>query len=777
KITALEHQAQLLVSTLELSLQYEDQTSNPEFYARHLAGHDLVKGYAVCNAAGCPVTFGETVTPPNTKSPVSKARLSNDETRLETTQKLVAENGAYWITLRIDTLDLRKELFEYLFKIFELVTLICLFVTGTTTLGLMLIVVRPVKKLIRNIQNLLEDPDNPLSYVQKEQSLDEIGDLTKTINRLLLNINYSQKRARKTQQEVEEGLSASEARWKFALEGSGDGVWDWNPVTDQAFFSNQLLKFLGYEDGEFITKMSDWPPFIHPEDRAASLAAIQSHLDGETELYSFEQRIKHKQGHWVWSLSRGMAVSRDENGKANRVVGTFTDITGHKEAEALIWRQANVDLLTGLPNRRQFQAQLREAMEQCQQEDSGKVVLILLDLDNFKIINDTHGHHHGDSLLKQAAQRLGECVGNKGIAARLGGDEFTVVLKDATRKQEVANLANSILDVLSRPFVINLETFHVSASVGITCYPDDANDIDELIMNADQAMYNAKDLGRNCYSYFSYDMRTAAQQRMRSINELREAFQKEQFEIFYQPIIDFRTGRIVKAEGLIRWNHPVRGLVGADSIIPLAEETGLIVEIGNWVFKKSVTQLAEWRRTHSPNLQLSINTSPVQYQHDEYVVSEWYELMDQLKLPYNCLVVEITENIMLDFNGKVNGKLEAFRNGGVQLALDDFGTGYSSLSYLKDLNSNYLKIDQSFVKNMVESDEGKALCLEIISFAQIFDMKIIAEGIETQDQAGLLSAGGCDFGQGYFYSRPLPTEQFEALLKSQPLTLKQPTAT
>lgn len=211
----------------------------------------------------------------------------------------------------------------------------------------------------------------------------------------------------------------------------------------------------------------------------------------------------------------------------------------------------------------------------------------------------------------------------------------------------------------------------------------------------------------------------------------------------------------------------MQGLVGPDKIIPLAEETGLIVDIGDWVFKKSIAQLAKWRKAYEPGLQLSINTSPIQYQHDKNFTSEWYELMDQLNLPYDCLVIEITENIMLDINSKVSDKLEDLRNVGVQLALDDFGTGYSSLPYLKDLNSNYLKIDQSFVKNMVESDESRALCLEIIKFAQIFDMRIIAEGIETQDQAGLLSAGGCDYGQGYLYSKPLPTEGFSALLQAQ----------
>lgn len=772
KVAAVEHQTQTLVEALSLALSYDKRADRPEFYARSLGRHALIKGYAVCNKTDCFVSAGEAVNQSADTQAMPAAVFSADQTRLETTHELLVGSDAYRVILRIDTSGLQTELFDYVVKIFALVALICLFVTGATVLGLMWIVVRPVKYLINNVKNVLDDPDNPLSYVQKEQRPDEIGDLAKIIDLLLLDINASQKRALAMQREAEEDLLVSEARWKFALEGSGDGVWDWNPVTDEVFFSKQFLKFLGYEEGGFITRMSEWLAFVHPDDRVASSEAIQSHLRRETELYAFEQRIKHKQGHWLWSLSRGMVVSRDKQGVANRVVGTFTDITRHKEAEELIWRQAHVDLLTGLANRRQFQTYLGASIEQCREKETGNAVLMLLDLDNFKIVNDTHGHHYGDALLQEAAQRLKACVGDAGFAARLGGDEFTVVLRDVTAKKEVTNLADGILAVLSRPFCINQETFHVSASIGITTYPDDADDMDELVMNADQAMYSSKDLGRNCYNYFVYEMRVAAQQRMRLINELRTAFQEEQFEIFYQPIVDFATGQIVKAEGLIRWNHPEKGLVGADKIIPLAEETGLIVDIGNWVFRQGVTQLAEWRKLYAPDLQLSINTSPVQYQHDEYVVSEWYEFMDELGLPYDCLVVEITEGIMLDLNNKVNGKLEDFRRGGVQLALDDFGTGYSSLSYLKNLNSHYLKIDQSFVKSMAESEENKALCLEIINFAQIFNMKIIAEGIENHQQAELLSAGACDFGQGYFYSKPLPAAQFGLLLQAQQLTSK-----
>ncbi|PWQ95338.1 GGDEF domain-containing phosphodiesterase [Leucothrix arctica] len=763
-----ESHASILISTLESSLQYENKVSDPEIYSRLLGHHELVKGYAVCNMTDCPIKFGETVNTSNIKLKSPAPSISKDHTRLETTKQIMSGNDPYWLVLRTDISSFKEELLQHIINILGLIALICLFVTVTTTAGLYWIVLRPIQNLKGNIQNLLADPKNPLKYMQRIHSDDEIGDLTKTFNRLLFDINNYQEAVESAQKEVQKGLSASEARWKFALEGSGDGVWDWNPVSDDIYFSKQFLNALGYEEGEFITTMDKWTTeVLHPKDRPSCSATMLKHLKGDTDFFSMEHRVKHKDGRWVWTLSRGMVISRNELGLAARVVGTQTDITSHKDAEALIWRQANIDLLTGLPNRRLFQSELSKSIQRYKRKNIGPIVLMLLDLDNFKTINDTHGHQFGDSLLKEAAKRLNACVKGHGIAARLGGDEFTVVLEDAKGKDIIADIADNVLSELARPFVIGIETFHVSASIGITHYPEDAADIDTLIMNADQAMYASKENGRNRYNYFSQDMRTVAKNRMRSINELREAYKEEQFEVYYQPIIDFESGKIVKAEALLRWNHPTRGIVGADEVIPLSEETGLIVDIGNWVFQKGTKQLAEWQQKYEPNFQLSVNTSPIQYYHNDCIVNDWYAYMDTLGVDYTSLVVEITENLMLDLDGKVRAKLDAFRNGGVQLALDDFGTGYSSLAYLKNLKSNYLKIDRSFVSNIVGNDKNLALCLEIIKIAHIFDMQVIAEGIETQEQAWLLSDGGCDFAQGYFYSKPVSAEVFETYLIKQ----------
>ncbi|RVU84826.1 EAL domain-containing protein [Leucothrix sargassi] len=763
-------QANIVLSTLKSALLYEGTTTNPEFYEKLLSYQELVKGYALCNTDGCPITFGEKVSLDHLASLEDRTVTSKDNTRLETTRLMIDGHTQYWIILRTDTSIFKETMMDYVLRIVGLILLICLFVTITTTMGLLWVVLKPIQSLKDNIQNLLSDPTNPLKYIQRVHSNDEIGDLTKTFNRLLFDINNYQEVVEQSQKEVEKGLSASEARWKFALEGSGDGVWDWNPITDKIYFSKQFLGILGLdEDDEFISNMDDWAQYLHPKDFPASARAMRDHLKGKTEYYSIEHRVLHKDGHWVWSLSRGMVISRNEDGFATRVVGTQTDISRQKEAEALIWRQANIDLLTGLPNRRLFQAELKKSIQKYDKSKGalGPLILMLLDLDNFKTINDTHGHQFGDSLLKEAARRLNRCVLNKGIAARLGGDEFTIVLENLRDKTALTNIANNVLEELAKPFVIGIETFHVSASIGITRYPEDASDIDTLIMNADQAMYASKESGRNRYHFFSQDMRTEAKARLVAVNELREAYKQGQFEVYYQPIVDFETGHIVKAEALIRWNHPTRGLLGADTVVPLAEETGLITDIGNMVFSKCIQQLAQWQKQYNPAFQMSINTSPLQYYNNECVVENWLEEMDALELSYNHLVVEITENLMLDLDKNVRAKLDAFQNHGVQLALDDFGTGYSSLSYLKNIKSNYLKIDRSFVQNIVDSDKNLALCLEIIKIAHIFGMQVIAEGIETQEQAWLLSDGGCDYAQGYFYSKPVTASAFETLLKKQ----------
>lgn len=766
QIHMVEMHADLLIQTLDSALLSSGQIANPKEFSKYLENHEMVRGFSICGKDGCIIRSGEAVDSINESQGKDGAQLLEDDNRMEVTRHLKGSKDPLWVVLRVDSAMIHHMVIHYIWNTLWIIALISIFVTIAALIGIAFVVIDPIIKLKNTMNLAIEDPTQPTKYLLENKNQDEIADLTNTYNRLLFDISHYQDQLNESKRAVEKGLTASEARWKFALEGSGDGVWDWNPITDDVFFSSQFLDTLGYKEGEFISKMEFWNDYIHPNDLKTAQQAMNKHLSGQARDFSVEQRIKNKAGKWVWILSRGMIISTNAEGSTNRVVGTHTDISAHKASELLIWQQANIDALTQLPNRRLFNNHLKESVESHSQ-DGSSFVLMFLDLDNFKIINDTHGHKAGDLLLIEAAKRLSRCIRKQDIVSRLGGDEFTIILNDIKDPKATQEIAESILKALSSPFHIDLEAFHVSASIGITEYPDDSNSQDVLLMNADQAMYEAKALGRNCYRYFSLEMRISAQTRMKTINELREAVNEQQFEIYYQPIVCFKTGKIIKVECLIRWNHPTQGLLGADSIIRLAEETKMIVEIGNWVFYKASEQLSIWRKLYDPDLIISVNTSPAQYIDDGCVVGDWYEHMDKLGLPYDCLVVEITEGLLIDLSDNVKTKLDAFRKGGVKIALDDFGTGYSSLVYLQEIESDFLKIDRSFVSNIITDTKTRALCNEIIKIAHIYDIKVIAEGIETIEESKLLSENGCDFGQGYLYSRPIPAKEFGLLLQQQ----------
>jgi diguanylate cyclase (GGDEF)-like protein/PAS domain S-box-containing protein len=456
----------------------------------------------------------------------------------------------------------------------------------------------------------------------------------------------------------------------------------------------------------------------------------------------------------------------NEDGSVHRRVAIFSDITNKKEADDLIWKQANFDMLTGLPNRSMFLDRLNQAIKRSLRVNHLPLALIFLDLDRFKEVNDTLGHNAGDNLLKEVAQRLLSCVRESDTVARLGGDEFVIILDKLDDLGSIERIAKNLLINLDEPFYLENEVAYISASIGITLFPNDAADVNELLKNADQAMYFSKNTGRNRYSYFTRPMEATAKNRMRLINDLHSALTEGQFSLYYQPIVDLSTGTIDKAEALIRWQHPQRGLVCPSEFIPIAEETGLINDIGGWVFHEAVRQVAIWRTSENSAFQISINKSPVQFLNKNKTHADWISHLRTLDLPGQCIVVEITEGLLLDNNTSITGQLLGFRDAGMQVSLDDFGTGYSSLSYLQKFDIDYLKIDQSFVRNLSSNSSNMALCEAIIVMAHKLGIKVIAEGIETQEQRDLLTAARCDYGQGYLFSRPVPAVEFENYLNA-----------
>ena len=557
----------------------------------------------------------------------------------------------------------------------------------------------------------------------------------------------------------------SEARWKLALESIGDGVWDWHIQDRTEFYSDRLLQICGYGAGELNSDPDEFDDRTHPEDIPALNQARLDHFEGRAPLYQSERRILCKDGSWKWVLSRGMVISRDADGKPLRMLGTFTDISDRKAAEALIRQQAFYDTLTGLPNRRMLRDRLEQEIKRSNR-DQQELAILFIDLDHFKEVNDTLGHDRGDMLLIEAGRRIQGCVRASDTVARMGGDEFTVILAELPSSSQLDSILQKMLRALGAVFQLGNEQVFVSASIGITMYPTDATEIEDLLKNADQALYVAKGAGRNRFSFFTPALQEAALTRVRLANDLRTAVQEQQFYVVYQPIVELSTGAIHKAEALIRWQHPTRGLVSPAAFIPIAESSGLIVEIGEWVFQQAAQQVQVWRQTLADDFQVSVNKSPVQFHHSGAKGSSWAEYLRTKGLPGDSVVVEITEGLLLDTSAGVADTLLALRAAGIGVSLDDFGTGYSSLSYLQKFDIDFVKIDQSFVRHLTVNSTDLALCKAIVVMAHALDMRVIAEGVETVQQRDLLAEAGCDFAQGYWYAQPMKAADFEAFVAS-----------
>lgn len=436
----------------------------------------------------------------------------------------------------------------------------------------------------------------------------------------------------------------------------------------------------------------------------------------------------------------------------------------NQRSDALMVHQANFDTLTELPNRRMFQDKLAEGVKSADLTGL-PLALLLLDLDGFKQVNDGLGHATGDQLLKEVANRLKNSLHAGDTVARLGGDEFTVILEKIKNVNNVQLVADKILAVLSQPFLLNDHTIHLSASIGITFYPTDTSDAETLLKNSDQAMYAAKNLGKNCYQFFTPDMQKTIEAKIKIMQDLRSALSNNEFQLHYQPIIDLSSGKTVKAEALLRWIHPTNGCISPLDFIPIIEESGLIVPIGNWAFSQATEFLSQLRSEQDPNFKVSINVSPKQFQNKNNLADAdspfWVT-----KNVVEGIVIEITESLVLDLTDEVRAQLDQIRLAGIETAIDDFGTGYSSLAYLKKFEIDYIKIDRSFVSNIETNKSDKVLCEVIVEMAHKLGFKVVAEGIETKEQLDFLLNIGCDYGQGYYFAKAMPEKEFITYLSA-----------
>lgn len=422
--------------------------------------------------------------------------------------------------------------------------------------------------------------------------------------------------------------------------------------------------------------------------------------------------------------------------------------------------QAYSDSLTGLPNRHYFYEKLQRTIDYSKRYNL-KFSLIFIDLDNFKEINDTLGHDYGDLLLIETSRRLVECVRETDTVARLGGDEFTLIIQDLSSRERINAVADKILKCLSKSFQLKSERVFVSGSIGITVYPADGDSVEALVKHADQAMYESKHAGRNCYRFFTNELQVNAQNKKVLSDDLRCAVYENEFVLHYQPIIELKTGEMAKAEALVRWVHPSKGIIQPTSFITIAEDMGFIYEISSWVAGTALKKSINWRSITGREIPVSINTSPLLYRGSPTWIESWLLSMKDNNIPGKLITIEITESLLMQSNDSIKTQLIKLRDHGVEVSIDDFGVGYSSLSYLQELDIDVLKIDQSFVKRIEKGNDSLALCEAVIVMAHRIGLKVIAEGIETTKQHELLMEAGCDYGQGYYYSEPLSVEAFE----------------
>jgi diguanylate cyclase (GGDEF)-like protein/PAS domain S-box-containing protein len=715
-------------------------------------------------------------------------------------------------------------------------------------------------------------------------SFDEITNVAQVFDRMADDIEQNIE----DRLQAEKALRATEELWRFALEGSGDGVWDWNVEENEVKFSTRWKEMIGYAEHELQDNFEVFENHLHADDRKRVLKKVQDYFLGNIPVYAVEFRFLCKDGSYKWILARGMVITRGTERQPIRMVGTHTDVTGRKQAEQqlrisatafesqegmlvtdangdilrvnstftiitgyaaeevigknpsllasgrhdsayyeALWRKVHstggwrgeiwnrrkngevypehltitavkapdetvtnyvftladitlrkaaadeiemlafYDPLTQLPNRRLLLDRLKHALASSSRSTC-KGALLFIDLDHFKTLNDTLGHDVGDLLLQQVAKRLLLCVRECDTVARLGGDEFVVMLEGLSENPHEAvaqteGIGDKILAALNQSYQLGSQGYHNSCSIGATLFNDHDQRQEELLIQADIAMYQAKNSGRNTLRFFDPKMQASITARADMEHELRKAIDSQHFKLYYQIQVD-HLNKPIGAEALIRWIHPEQGLISPIQFIPLAEESNLIIPIGQWVLETACAQIRTWQKSVKfRHLTLSVNVSAKQFnQHD--FVSQVHACIQQYEINPGLLNLELTESMLLNNIDYTIEKMNALQIMGVRFSLDDFGTGYSSLQYLKRLPLNQLKIDKSFVQDIAIDENDRIIVRTIIAMAKSLDLNIIAEGVETQEQHRLLSDKGCLNYQGYLFGHPVPIEAFEASL-------------
>ncbi len=567
--------------------------------------------------------------------------------------------------------------------------------------------------------------------------------------------------------QVQLALRQSEERYSLAAQGANDGLWDWDLESDKVYYSSRWKEMLGYADNEIGEAISEWFQRVHPNDIETLKEDLANHLDGKSSHLENEHRLRHKDGSYRWLLCRGIAV-RGEKNKSKRIAGSQTDITRRRFAEERLRHEAMHDSLTGLPNRAFLIRQLNQALINTRQDGRRNFALLFLDLDRFKVINDSLGHLVGDQLLIEVSRRLKLCLRTGDILARFGGDEFVILLHTVSGLHDAQDVANRIQKKLALPFHLADQKLFTSVSIGIALNNREYREAVDLLRDADTAMYQAKYEGKARHAVFDTGQFEVVYDRWNLETDLRQAVEQNEFVVYYQPLISLETKEITGAEALLRWEHPKHGLLTPSRFIPLAEETGLILPISEWMLWVACRQLQSWHDLGFQSLRIAVNVSARQFR-DQNLAQLVENVLRTTMIPPHSLELEITEIKSIENNVHAIGVLNQLKEMGVRISIDDFGLD-TSLHSLNDLPLDSIKIDQSFIRDMTKEDVNKvAIIRAIIAMGHSLNLNVIAEGIESEEQLFLLHRQRCNEIQGFLYSQPVPPDMITKLLKNQGL--------
>ena len=634
---------------------------------------------------------------------------------------------------------------------------------------------RQLRKYLRGeagpeLQRLLQAVSD--AYKQQDQDRQLVGRAMELSSQELLEQNRALAAAQEHLLAEVEQRKRTEYRYSLAAQGANDGLWDWNVETGHVYYSPRWKAMLGYEEAEIGDQLAEWLDRVHADDLLRLRADIDAQLRHKNENLSSEFRIRHRDGEYRWVLCRGIAVRDPERGSL-RAAGSLTNISDRKLAEETLRFEATHDSLTGLANRSLLTDRLTHSLARNNRRPENRFALLYIDLDEFKVINDSLGHQVGDKLLIEVARRLSACARKVDTiarvpsdhVARIGGDEFVMLLEDLASPEDALRVAERIHSALSEPFNLGIHDLVARGSIGIATSDAGYSRPEEVLRDADIALYQAKQAGKGCTCMFDPKMHQRAMTRWSTETELRHAIERDEFEVHYQPIVD-GAGQLAALEALVRWRHPVRGLVMPDAFISIAEETGLIVPLGKLVLANACRQVRRWQ-CEIPSLAhiaVGVNISHRQFV-SPAVVDDLARILHETGLAPQSLRLEVTETTAMQNPTQTIETMERLRAMGVLIYMDDFGTGYSSLSQLRRMPLDALKIDREFVKEMNRDATSRSIVDSIIALAHMMGLRVIAEGVETAEQAVRLADSGCDYLQGYHFGRPMPAAEVASFVE------------